>query len=426
MKNLFLLLLLAISSTCYGQWSVLNIPPAGRYDDIFFINDSVGWAAGGNSGRILKTTNGGTTWTQQFAGPKYLRSLKFATPTLGFCGSLNSSFYKTTDGGVTWTDIAPTITPVPPGICGISAPTPTVIYGCGIWSSPAYVIKSTDGGTTWTTLNLSAYASAVVDIHFISADTGFVAGAANPIADGGIILYTTNGGTTWSVKHKTMVNEDFIWKIQSPDKKHYYGSVESLPTTGNVRMVKSTDKGATWTTQIVRNTYAYIQTIGFIDSLKGWTGGTGWGPTGGTVLLETSDGGTTWQQISIGSNFNRFLKLNDSTAMLSGARIYRYKHRTGNINGIREKKAEPETHKLTVSPNPASTVVQIEVKTRNKTYGKLHLYSADGRLLEAIAEEQFPKGVKRFKVSVEKYPPQMLFLVFKTNEDLVYQKIIKN
>ena len=170
--KLFLALLLSIPSLLPAQWTTLPVPPANRYDDVFFITDSTGWAVASN-GQILHTTDAGASWDMQTDVEGFLRSIEFATPTLGFCGSLNGKLLRTTDGGEHWTDIAPDIDPALPGICGLSAPTPETIYGCGIWSSPAYIIKSTDGGETWTTTDMSSMASALVDIHFISADTGF-------------------------------------------------------------------------------------------------------------------------------------------------------------------------------------------------------------------------------------------------------------
>lgn len=61
-------LLLFLSSALFtgqafaqGTWTTLNIPPSGRHDDVFFINDTVGWAAGGPAGTIRRTEDGGAT-----------------------------------------------------------------------------------------------------------------------------------------------------------------------------------------------------------------------------------------------------------------------------------------------------------------------------------------------------------------------------
>lgn len=256
--KLIQIFLLSIPTLLSAQWTTLPVPPATRYDDVFFINDTHGWAVNSN-GSILHTSNGGTSWTEQYDANTYLRSITFATPELGFCGSLDFAFYRTTDGGLHWEDITGHIDPMPAGICGLSAPTPTVVYGCGVWSSPAYVIKSTDGGNTWISTDMSAQASALVDIHFVSADTGFVTGKATPARGNvGTILYTTDGGQSWTEVYHTERGQEYIWKLQSPDGIHYYASIENAVGPPTL-MARSDDKGLTWTTATVDDQYHYIQ-----------------------------------------------------------------------------------------------------------------------------------------------------------------------
>lgn len=405
-----------LSINCLSQWTTLNIPAAGRYDDIHFIDESLGWIAGGGSNQIYKTTDGGANWTLQFTGNKYLRSIAFASPSLGFCGSLDSSFYKTVDGGNTWVDIANSLFPKPQGICGLSAPTENVIYGCGIWSSPAYIIKSIDGGNNWTTIDMSAYADALVDVYFLSADTGFVTGMSNPVADGGVVLYTTDGGSTWAVKHKTLITGDYIWKIQSPDGIHYYGSVDAIPQSGNVRISKSNDAGMTWIVDTIKNSYNHMQVIGFMDSLRGWTGGHG-------LLFETKDGGVSWNNVSVGSTFNRFLKINDSTAYLSGNQIYKFE--AGKEVSIPDTEPYDDLHLLSVFPNPASDLIEIKLEFRQNTNCKLQLFSSDGKVLNIIYNNPVGKGPKSFTVPIDHVPAQTLYLVMRTNEGVISRIFVK-
>lgn len=264
---------------------------------------------------------------------------------------------------------------------------------------------------------MSAYASALVDIHFISADTGFVSGRANPSTDGGVVLYTTDGGASWTVKHKTMVAGDMIWKLQTPDNKHYFGSVEALPGSGNVRMIKSADKGASWTDHIVFNGFRNIQTIGFLDSLHGWTGGS-------TTLFETTDGGATWDSLQLGSSYNRFFRINAATAYLSGHNIYKYSIGS-NPNGIKTTVKSNDVHSLNVSPNPASQVMHIDLDIATQTNCILQLHSTDGKVLQTLTSEPVEKGRRQFDVSLDKIAPQVIYVVLKTNEGMIYRKVIK-
>jgi len=387
----------------------------GRYDDVFFIGDT-GWLAGGDSSFIYKTTDAGQTWTRKINFyAKYLRSIEFATPLLGFCGSLDSSLYKTTDGGETWTDIANTISPKPKGICGLSAPTPQVIYGCGVWSNPAFVIKSTDGGNNWTSIDMSAYASALVDIHFINQNEGFVSGRAANSQEGGIILYTTDGGNTWEIKLKTMQPNDYVWKLQTYNGKNYYGSVES-GILSNVRWLQSIDSGATWQINEIPGVNAYIQTIGFLDSLHGWTGGQG-------QLYETNDGGSSWNLIFVGGAYNRFFRANDNMAYLTGQQVYKYY--SGNTTSIPDNKPYDDIHSLNVSPNPTDDLINIECKIYNKTYCQLNVYNTSGGLVKTIYDAYAEKGILNFSLSLKEFSSQTFHIIMKTNEGNIYRKIIK-
>ena len=186
----FFLVTSCLHAQSEGGWSVTSSPDAVRYDDVFFINKDVGWTAGGNNGKVHKTTDGGLTW--QVSGPagntQYLRSIEFMDENVGLCGSFGgigkaASLYRTTDGGNTWMNIANKI-PVVDGFCGLAKATENIIYGVGVWSEPAYVIKSTDKGLNWTFKDMSAYASSLIDAYFFDADHGFVTGSKSELVDG--------------------------------------------------------------------------------------------------------------------------------------------------------------------------------------------------------------------------------------------------
>lgn len=409
----FFLLLLPFGST--AQWETMNAPEAGRYDDIFFLNDTLGWAVN-SMGDIYKTTDG-EHWVLYHSTGEYLRSVEFASPTLGFCGSLNHAFYKTIDGGVTWTDIAQSITPQPQGICGISAPTPTVVYGCGIWSEPAFVIKSEDAGSTWESIDMSAYASALVDIYFIDENEGFVLGKANPDSLGGILLYTNDGGDTWSIKCRTEIEGEYVWKIQTPDDIHYFASIQAVPGADHLRCIRSNDGGANWAIDTIFDGYSYMQMIGFIDPNHGWAGGD-------AVSYETTDGGETWHPFfSEVGTLNRFFRINDNLAYMSGEKVYKFGESSV---GVVENSYD-EIHELAVSPNPAIDKMNIALKVNSNTHCQLLLYSADGHLLKTVLDQRISpsEASLNLEVALDKIPAQTLYVVLKTNEGTIYRTVVK-
>ncbi len=405
--NMRLVALLPIVLVCSvnAQWSNTNAPIVDRYDDVFFIGADTGWAAGGGQGTIIRTYNGGADWDIVFNGGGYLRSIEFATPDVGFCGTLDSRFLRTTDGGDTWQDIASTITPTPIGICGLSAPTADHIYGVGVWSQPAYIIRSTDGGTTWTNTSMAAQATALVDVLFLNADTGFASGRANPVSAGGVILRTDDGGGTWAVVHTTGTGSDYIWKLQTPDGVHLYGSIDGPPGSGT-RYVRSSDAGVTWQTDTITMDYYYVQVIGFLDTQRGWTGGYG-------QLLETTDGGENWSLLNFGNAHDRFHRVDGSTAYMTGSGIYKFNDPTTVVPAHLDR---PYPERIAVLPNPAAENARIEIDLKAATAVELELFTADGRWLALLHRGWLAAGQHELPLEMSKLALGSYFATLRTNE----------
>ena len=151
-----------------------------RFDDVFFLNENLGWAANGYYAAIYKTTDGGQTWVNQLAESTpqlplntYFRNVEFLNENIGFVGTLSGVFLKTIDGGTTWSRVE-TISPNPQAICGLDAVGTSTIYGCGAYFSPAFIIKSTDSGETWQYIDMSAHATALVEVMFTDENNGFL------------------------------------------------------------------------------------------------------------------------------------------------------------------------------------------------------------------------------------------------------------
>ncbi len=81
----------------------------GELADVFFLDTGTGWAVG-QDGVIIKTTNGGQTWSRQTSGTtSYLNAIHFADANHGWAVGRDGNILSTADGGTTWTKIIWTI-----------------------------------------------------------------------------------------------------------------------------------------------------------------------------------------------------------------------------------------------------------------------------------------------------------------------------
>jgi photosystem II stability/assembly factor-like uncharacterized protein len=429
MKRIILFAYFTISlfqSVAQPQWHYLPNTPIiqGRFDDVFFTDYNYGWAVM-CGGEIIKTTNGGNSWSVCYSdNSTCFRSVEFADKLNGYVGTISSGMgnnkaklLKTTDGGNTWTDIIGLINPKPLGICGMCTVDKNTSYICGTYYDSAYIAKTTDGGLNWAYVDMRTYASGLVDIQFISKDTGFVVGRSSIGSEGGIVLYTIDGGNSWSYNHKTMTTGDRCWKIQVLDKKYMYASVES--SGGPYRILKSTNGGINWQEIIVLNNGSNNQMVGFINPKKGWTGGHG------SPLYETLDSGNTWQTTSFGHTPNRFFRLDSTLAYCAGNSIYKYYdtlltsiHRPQNSN------ANDDIHTIEVYPNPSTGNVKIKYTINRGTVLDLFILDAGNAIVERLYKGNIDKGEYTARWNCTKCTPGNYTVVLYTNEGAIIKKIV--
>jgi hypothetical protein len=253
-------------------------------------------------------------------------------------------------------------------------------------------------------------------MHFISKDTGFVTGTGLLPLQTAVILYTTDGGVTWSYKFQNTTPNEYCWKIQHLTDSIYFASIEDF-TAVPPSILKSIDGGMSWTIHQINTASQNIEGVGFIDSLKGWTGG-------GTLSFETNDGGITWDTIFICPGMNRVFRVNDSLLFATGYKIWKYAPPgTADIS-----KNETVQNYATINcyPNPVNHNLTVNATFSKFTHSLMILFDSEGKEIKVIDNTDKPKGDYTYNLRTADLPQGNYFIVLKTHEDKVILKVVVN
>lgn len=335
-------------------WRPTNAEPAAfRYDDVWFRNPQLGWAVNSN-GQILRTTDGGAAWEEQFHDDSlWLRCIGFASDTRGWMGTLQpgSQLFETHDGGATW-DLVGDLPPLAPArVCGLSVVNESVAYAAGTnepfpaTADPPRMMKTVDGGATWSAWDMTSHAALLVDTYFTSPERGWVVGGKVVPVDPGqrrcpvpanradikpVVLLTEDGGQTWVDRVAELQDEfafgEWGWKVFFLSDQIGFVSLENF-CEGAV--LKTTDGGLTWRRLPVDDPQgnANLEGVGFVDVDRGWVGG--WGSANFQMgsSSATTDGAGTWADANdIGLFINRFRFFQDPVTVgyAAGRTVYKY------------------------------------------------------------------------------------------------------
>jgi photosystem II stability/assembly factor-like uncharacterized protein len=405
MKTFFLTIFLF--SFVYGQsvgtWKKTNFfpSPSSRNNDGFFLTEDLGWIANG-VGQIHRTTNGGLLWTKVLdkTSKTHWRSIGFFDSLNGYAGALgfgdpnNTSatdtviLYKTTNSGISWLpEHQLTSGTIKRGFCGMNVFNDSIINAVGRVRGPAWFYRTTDRGATWIAKDMNQYAAGLIDVYFFSKDTGYCVGLTNTTHDSssGIILFTTDGGETWTERFRTSRKGEWCWKIQFPSRNVGYVSLQRN-SLSPIYFLKTTDGGETWNEKLFSNSYYFVQGIGFINDTVGWIGGYS------TILMyQTTNGGESWSPLGIGRRVNRFRFLSPTIAYAVGDSVYKYS--VSSTGFVDDSYRQPEGFELRSNyPNPFNPKTTITFKLALDGLATIHIYDSKGSLIRTLLYSELKAG----------------------------------
>jgi photosystem II stability/assembly factor-like uncharacterized protein len=248
-------------------WSSRTSPSSGNINKIFFApvgSGTTGWAGGTG---LFKSTNGGGNWEQQSAS--VIADMYFADANTGAVLTSELAFGKTSNGGsnFTLTNITSRT-----DLAGKSLRFAVISYALGVNAAgdSSFIFKSTNTGDTWAQVfKINGFYSS---FSFVNNNTGIMCGSS------GLIRKTTDGGSSWPI-----INSGTSVNLQ---KAAYISSSIAYITGLNGVILKSTDAGATWLQQQSGTGQVLKDVLGFENDLALICGGNG-------TILRTTNGGLT-------------------------------------------------------------------------------------------------------------------------------------
>lgn len=185
------------------SWSDLQLTSLAA---VHFPDKNFGYAVGFNS-KIIKTSNGGSSWETQFVslyGNKF-NSVNFRNQFTGYIagGKMTAPYsgvlYKTINGGLSWYEVSPNSPDI--DFRSVYFPSNSTGYAVGGYEfgSSGVIYKTTDAGETWVQQGIVN--KDLNSVHFWDNNTGYTVG------EDGIILKTTNGSSVWNTQVSSTTND---------------------------------------------------------------------------------------------------------------------------------------------------------------------------------------------------------------------------
>ena len=158
-----------------------------RVNAFFFTTSLAGFAVGAPD-VLLRTKDGGSTWTLwPIDCPEVLNAIWFSSPQTGWIAGDHGTILRSTDGGLAWKRQE----------SGTRANLDVIKFlddKTG-WAggSGGTLLRTTDAGGNWAA-GATGQQFEIADVSFVDAHEGYLVGHEEPI---GYVLHTLDGGATW-------------------------------------------------------------------------------------------------------------------------------------------------------------------------------------------------------------------------------------
>ena len=383
-----ILILLPVSIKSQNYWTEIPSPTENFLHTQFFTDSLSGWIAG-DSGVVFFTSDGGESWIQQQSNTSSnIQDIYFLDESRGWAigwregvTPSGTDIIKTTNGGVDWS---------------LRAYAEDDVYLATInfldtlngWAGgyPDKLIRTIDGGHVWkdATIDSGAFKNfPVVQIKFYDSLFALACGGAIDFA--GVIWRTTNAGDNW---YSIGVAAEPIRDFEFLDSLNILG-IGGDPEFFGVGKANSSDGGITWE-------YTNLGYFGVATALSFRTETECWAPLSFTqMMIYSTDSGNNWEIIPTPGDSKIYdLEFTDSlTAYGVGFNGKIIKYKKQNVTSIKTSENFEKQFVLYQNyPNPFNPSTKIRYHLSQQAFVSLKVYDVLGNEVASLVNETKPAG----------------------------------
>ncbi|MDP4197002.1 MAG: YCF48-related protein [Bacteroidota bacterium] len=383
-------------------------------NDISFIDANIGTAVGGiyregvGNCLILRTTDGGITWTEQTCSLEGLEgrlsAVRFTNADVGTAVGLGGIILRTTNGGKDWIRRMSGLTYDFNSISFINADTGLVIGSSG---QNTLVLRTLNGGKDWEQF-LLLYNNVLNAVQLVNAKTGYMVGQS------GTVLKTTDGGQSWNAQSSGTTRE--LSDI-------YFTDVNNGYIVGTGIILRTTDGGNKWLLSF-DNYSIPLYSIHFINENTGWAVGSD------GMIIKTTDGGLNWSILPICTlhQLKAVQFIDEKTGWVLGNNNKIFKTTTGGVATLIDKNKNeniPKNYYLSQNyPNPFNPSTTIQYTLAKPGYVSLEVYDVLGRLINIIFNKYQTEGDYKINWSAKDLPSGIYFYKLRSGEYIETKKML--
>jgi photosystem II stability/assembly factor-like uncharacterized protein len=228
----------------------------------------------GRAGSLARTSDGGQSWSEMDAATSDdLVDVSFPNPTTGFALDSVGQLLRTRNGGQSYEILNTGATEAPDAVLAVDE-SRIVLVG------PVGLRRSTNGGNSF---------AAVRSAGTVTAGFGDIGRKGNFLFAWGsrAIAVSSNAGAGWHRVRRPLAREDI-------EKVDFVTSKSGFVLYDNGRLFSTRNQGRTWTEVLATGTETGYD-VDFSDARHGYLATEGFGDDDSGYVLETDDGGVTWE-----------------------------------------------------------------------------------------------------------------------------------